>query len=45
MPEGVVRVLDQYIAIIDENNKGIGMLRCVMYLEDMGEVNDGNLAS
>ncbi len=36
--EAVVRVSDQYIPIKDSSNQAKGLLRCILYLEDLGEI-------
>lgn len=37
-PQAVVRVADQYLPIKDSNGQAKGLLRTIMYLEDLGEV-------
>jgi hypothetical protein len=42
-PQSVVRVSDQYLPIIDSYNSAKGLLRSILYLEDLGEVATGSV--
>jgi len=39
-PQAVVRVCDQYITIKDESDSVKGLARCLLYLEDLGELTE-----
>ena len=40
-----MRVCDQYLAIKDDREVFKGLARCIIYLEDMGEVVNDNKSS
>lgn len=37
-PQATVRVSDQYLAIRDSMGQAKGLIRCILYLQDLGEV-------